>query len=132
MMENQQTTTKTVTSQTLPNASVEQEVISTSSTVASKEITLYQIYKVIWFVISLIELLIIARFILLLLGAANTAFVSLIYSLSRIFILPFVGIFKSPTFDGSYFDSAALIGIFAWIVIGFILTPLIKLFSTKE
>lgn len=123
------TTVTTVTNQDLPNVNVQKEVVSTSSSVDRNTAYISRSIQVLWFVISLIEVLIIARFFLLLLGARNTEFVSFIYSLSKVFILPFTGIFASPSFEGSYFDTAAVIGFVAWIVFGFIISALIRLFT---
>ena len=125
-MEDNTTVVKTVTNQTFPNTNIQQEVVSTTSN--SNQNLILRLDQIIWFIISIIELIIGARFLLLLFGAKNTEFVSIIYSFSKIFILPFTGIFTSPTFNGSYFDTASLIGLIFWLIAGFVITSLIQLF----
>ena len=132
-MEDQSVTTKTVMNQAMPNATVQKEVVSTSNSTSSNTFVVSKLNQVIWFIIGLIELFIIARFVLLLLGARNTEFVSFIYSVGRVFILPFTGIFESPTFNGtSYFETAAVLGAIFWVIIGLIITYLISIFDKSE
>jgi len=132
-MENQTTTERTVTNEVNPNSTVRRETVSQNSTADSNSFFTSKINQIIWFIVSLIILIIGARFVLLLLGARNTEFVSFIYSLGKVFIFPFVGIFTSPTFNGtSYFDTAAVIGIVVWLIIGAVLTYFIDIFDKKK
>lgn len=132
-MEDKTVTTKTVINQTTPNASVQKQVVSQSNSTDVNSFAISKVNEVVWFIISIIELFIVARLVLLLFGAKNTEFVSFIYSVGRFFIAPFVGIFTSPTFDGTlYFDTAALVGVIFWMILGFVTTYFISIFSKSR
>ena len=118
---------------TISQTTIRRESVSTipaGATTPAEETntTISKVNQVIWYAITLIILIIAARLVLLLLGANNTSFVSYIYSLSRIFILPFTNIFASPTYGSSYLDTASIVGIIVWVILGFILTSLLNLF----
>lgn len=127
----EQTVTKTVTREASPSGNVVQQSVTTEVESDGNEFAVAKINQIIWYVLAVIMILLGLRFLLLLLAANNTGIVSFIYSLSRIFILPFVGIFKSPTFGASFFDSASLVGIVFYIILGFIITSLVNLFSKR-
>lgn len=87
--------------------------------------------QIILSLISIIDLLIFIRFMLLLLGANRVAIVNFIISLTEIFVFPFKGIFPSAAIETGYFEVASIIAIVMWLVFGFILITLISLFSRK-
>lgn len=69
--------------------------------------------NVIWFIFGVIEILIAIRFVFLLLGAnPATAFVSMIYGVSGIFMAPFAAIFRTQQVaTGTLFEWSALVAI---------------------
>lgn len=89
------------------------------------------ISRIVTFIFSLIELLILIRFILLLFGAnTQSGFVQWIHQTSGIFMAPFVAIFGNQTFNGATFEWAAVVAIavyalIAWLIVAMIgaLTP---------
>lgn len=123
--------TRTTVRGASPTGHVVQESVKTEVEADQGEFAVAKLNQVVWYVLALIMIILGLRFLFLLLGAANTGIVSFIYSLSSIFIAPFVGIFKSPTFGASFFDSAALVGIVFYLILGFIITSLINLFSKR-
>ena len=71
---------------------------------------------IIYFILGLIDVLLAFRFILKLTGAnTSSGFVTFIYDLTKIFILPFEGIFSKGSAEGlettSVFEPATLIAI---------------------
>ncbi len=86
--------------------------------------------QIIWFIIGIINILILIRFILLLLGANPVSIVGLIYNLSIPFVWPFYGIFGQPTFGESYFETASIVAIVIYSLIGFLITNLLRVLSS--
>jgi YGGT family len=87
--------------------------------------------RVVMFVFGVIELLILVRFVLLLVGAnVQSGFVQWIHQMAGIFMAPFVAILGTQTVNGAVFEWAALVAIAvyaiaAWLIVAAIgaLTP---------
>jgi hypothetical protein len=79
-----------------------------------------RVKQIIYFIFGAINVLLVMRFVLLLLGASeDSAFVSMIYGLSHAFVLPFSGIFAEPNLGSSVFEWAALVGIIVYSLIAY-------------
>jgi hypothetical protein len=91
--------------------------------------SLFRAKQIVWFVIGLIIALIALRFVLLALGAnPDNGFARFTYGLSRLFVLPFIGIFGSePSIEGSYFEFASLIAIAVYLLLGWIINRVLEL-----
>ncbi len=85
--------------------------------------------QIVWFIVGVIIALIALRFVLLALGAdPNNGFASFIYGLSGIFVAPFEGIFGAePQTAGSYFETASLIAIAVYLLVGWIINRVLTL-----
>ena len=89
---------------------------------------------IIYFILGLIDVLLVFRFILKLTGA-NTAsgFVTFIYDLTRVFILPFEGIFSKGSAEvletTSVFEPATLVAIVVYGILAWGIVKLIRIFS---
>lgn len=123
--------TTTATEQT-PAGVMNSQVEEVRTEVADDRFVLSKLDQIIWLIIGLIELLIIARFVLLLLGANMSGFVRFIYDFSGVFVAPFFGMFDSPRFNESFFDTASLVAIVVWLVIGLIASYVLKIFDRRE
>jgi len=121
--------TRTVSTHQTPQATVQQGQVSTSNQVDSEVFVLAKTHQVIWFIAHLIAIILGLRFVFLLLGANLTGIVLFIYNLSSVFVLPFRGIFPSPTTGEFYLDSAALLGIALYYLLAFLLVKGMALFS---
>jgi len=87
--------------------------------------------RLIVFLFGLIELLIVARIVLLLVAARESnAIVQFIYNLSDIFVAPFRGILGINELQAgaAAFDVAALVALIGWIVIELIVLGLVRVF----
>lgn len=84
----------------------------------------------VWYVIGIIDLLLLLRGLFHLLGARAVGFANLIYSVSGPFVAPFRGIFPNPKVEGSYFDMASLVAIIVYVLLGWVIVRLIDL-STR-
>ncbi len=89
--------------------------------------------RIIWFVLGVINILLLTRFVLLLLGANHAAgFVDFIYSVTDVLVSPFVGIFGTPTYGVSVFDVSSLLAIVVYSLIAYGITKLITLGRPRE
>lgn len=91
---------------------------------------LYRGAQIVWYVLYLVEALLIARFVLKLLGAnPNATFSDLVYSLSYIFTWPFTTVFNHDYIQGSIFEWTTLL---AMVVYWLLATAIIKLFVMSK
>jgi len=129
MTETEQTTEVQETT-TQPNgAQVEQRSVSRSTQTSGVVVA----QRVIWFIAGVINALIAIRFILLLLGANQSAgFVDFIYGITAVLVAPFVGIFGQPTFGQFMFDWSSILAIVVYSLIAWGLTKLITLTRPRE
>ena len=81
----------------------------------------------VWYIVAIIDLGLLLRFLFHLFGARTVGFTDFLYSITGLFIAPFRGIFSSPTIEGSSFDLAALLAIIMYLVFGWMITRLIDL-----
>lgn len=105
---------------------VQRQAVTRSETVPSSVLA----RRVIYYIGGALIALLVARFLLLLFGAAQgNAFVDFIYSLSGVFVWPFNGIFGEPSYGASLFDSSTLVAI---IVYGLLTIGIAKLFTLNR
>jgi uncharacterized protein YggT (Ycf19 family) len=81
----------------------------------------------IWYIVGIIDLLLVLRLVFLLFGAQSVGFADLLYTITNPLIAPFRGIFPAPAVDGSYFDTASLVAIIVYVLIGWVIARLIDL-----
>lgn len=91
--------------------------------------------RAVYYVLGILEVLLLFRFLLKLLGANSASgFVSLIYSISRIFLAPFYGIFRSFVTEGietrAVFEPATLIAMVVYAVIAYGIVRFLELRKT--
>ncbi|OYX42404.1 hypothetical protein B7Y94_03420 [Candidatus Saccharibacteria bacterium 32-49-12] len=84
--------------------------------------------RIVWFIVGAISVVIALRFVLLLLGAnQGAAFTDFVYSLSGVFVAPFVGIFGEPSYGSSVFEISSLLAIAVYLLIGWGIAKLLTL-----
>jgi hypothetical protein len=89
---------------------------------------LYRVTQVIWYIFSIIEILLIFRFLLKLIGAnAGATFTQFIYDVSYIFVAPFLYVVRSPVVSGSVIEWSTLIALFVYWVIAWALVHLLAM-----
>lgn len=91
----------------------------------------------IYYFLGALEILLAFRLVLKLAGAnPNSGFVSLIYFLSGIFIMPFQGIFRSVTAPGavttSVFEASTLVALLVYALIAWGIVKLIRISSGQQ
>ncbi|HXC78007.1 MAG TPA: YggT family protein [Candidatus Acidoferrum sp.] len=88
---------------------------------------------VVWFVVGIVEILIAARFLGKLFGAsAHSAFVSFIYQVSGPVVAPFTGIFGDTGSRTNTFETASLVALVVYAVIGWGLVVLIRIVTAPK
>lgn len=85
------------------------------------------------FVIALVEILLILRFVLKLLGAnPNAGLVSWVYANTAPLLAPFTAIFPTPAIRGGFaLEFTTLFAIFAYAFIGYLLQELLNIITKK-
>lgn len=112
------------------DATVVENRVSVAPTPAEQQLaSLDRAKQIVWFIVGLIVALIALRFVLLVLGAnPDNGFASFIFALSGIFVGPFRGIFgREPQSAGSYFETASLIAIAVYLLLGWIINRVLTL-----
>lgn len=88
---------------------------------------------VVWFVVGIVEILIAARFLGKLFGASShSAFVSFIYQVSGPVVAPFTGIFGDTGSRTNTFETASLVALVVYAVIGWGLVVLIRIVTAPK
>jgi len=129
MTETEQTTEVQETT-TQPNgARVERHNVSRSTQTSGVVVA----QRVIWFIVGVINTLVAIRFVLLLLGANQSAgFVDFIYGITAVLVAPFVGIFGQPVFGQFMFDWSSILAIVVYSLIAWGLAKLMTLTRPRE
>lgn len=83
----------------------------------------------VWYVVGIIDLLLLLRIIFHLFGARSAGFTNFLYAITGPFVSPFRGIFASPSVEGSYFDTASLVAIVIYALVGWLIVGLIDLIT---
>lgn len=110
----------------------------TENTSTEAEASTYQtIQYIIYFLFAALDVLLLFRLVLKVLGANITSdFVTLIYSLSGIFVAPFEGIFRSGYAPGaettSVFEPATVVAILVYAIIAWGIVKLVQVLSGKK
>jgi hypothetical protein len=81
--------------------------------------------QIVWYVVGIINALLILRLLFLLLGAKDTGFASMLYTVTNPIVNLFKGIFAAPRVDSSYFDTAALLAIVIITLLGWGISALV-------
>jgi hypothetical protein len=87
---------------------------------ASSTKPIYHGTQIVWYILGLIEVLLGLRFVLKLLGANPAAtFTDIIYSLSSLFVSPFVSVFSTSYPVGTAFEWTTLLAMFIYYLLAF-------------
>ncbi len=125
----QQTTEVRETNSRVGDTDVQRQTVVRSASTSGVVVT----QRVIWFFVGVITVLLALRFVLLLLGANRDAgFVDFIYTVSGLFVAPFVGIFGEPAYGQSVLEISSLLAIVIYALVGWGLAKLITLTRPHE
>ncbi|HEY8992949.1 MAG TPA: hypothetical protein VIM37_03830 [Candidatus Microsaccharimonas sp.] len=111
------------------DTSVQKQTVATKVQTSGIEIA----QRIVWFIVGVISVVIAIRFILLLLGANQSAgFTDFVYSLSNVFVAPFTGIFGQPTYGTSVFELSSLLAIGVYLLVAWGITKLLTIGRPRE
>lgn len=124
MQEDKQETEIRETTTQVGNTAVDKQTVS--QRVQTPGVVVAQ--RIVWFIVGAISVVIALRFVLLLLGANQQAgFTDFVYTLSGIFVAPFIGIFGQPTYGTSVFEVSSLLAIAVYLLIGWGIAKLLTI-----
>jgi uncharacterized membrane protein len=90
---------------------------------AERRLVFFQVIRVMWTILGLVEILLGLRFVLKLIAAnAESGFGALIYGVSGVFTAPFAGLVTTPASGGNTLEVTTLIAmgvyaLFFWIIV---------------
>ena len=91
---------------------------------------LFKVTQIVWYLLSLLEVLLAFRFVLKLTGANSDAgFTSFIYAFTWPFTAPFLAVFQMTTVQGSIFEWTTLL---AMLVYWMIALAIVRLFLMSK
>lgn len=109
-----------------------------AASTSSEQASIYQTLEyLVYFFFGVLEVLLVFRLILRLTGAnSSSAFVSLIYGITGVFIAPFQGIFPQATTQGvvttAVLEPATLVAIVVYAVLAVAVVKLLRIFSGRQ
>lgn len=93
----------------------------------------YRAEQIVWFVVGVVDALLIIRFLLKLLGASlASGFVRFMYDLTAVLVAPFHGIFNTVASGRSVLEPESVVAIAIYTLIGWGLAVLIRLMTTRN
>ncbi|OGY37798.1 MAG: hypothetical protein A3E36_02285 [Candidatus Andersenbacteria bacterium RIFCSPHIGHO2_12_FULL_45_11b] len=97
---------------------------------------LYRGTQIVWYVLSILEILLAFRFVLKLMGANPLAgFTSFIYGVTYVFTAPFLSVFRITHIAGSIFEWTTLLAMLVYALVAWGIVKLLfmgKTVSTPE
>ena len=129
-MQDEQQTTEVRTTEVQDGATnVQRQTVATDH----REDGAVVVQRVIWYIAGFIMTFLALRVVLLLLGAnQGNFFVDLVYAVGGVFAAPFSGIFGSPTYGQSFFDTASVVGIVVYALLAWGIAKAFTLGGSRE
>ncbi|HTK60177.1 MAG TPA: hypothetical protein VL283_03150 [Candidatus Baltobacteraceae bacterium] len=83
---------------------------------------LYRGSQIVWYIVGLMEVFLLIRFFLKLLGANPAAgFTSFIYGVTGVFAMPFYSVFKSAQVEGAVFEGSTVLAMIVYALFGWLI-----------
>jgi len=94
----------------------------------TRKSAIYRVHQVIWYILWIIEVIILTRIILKLLGASvASSFVRFVYDFSLPLVSPYIGMFPDSVIEKTIFEWSAITAAFIYGLIALAITNLVKL-----
>jgi hypothetical protein len=117
----------------VPNRSGVPQVSSAETVVRRVPSYDYRAVRVVRYVAGIVEVLLMIRFFLKLLGASpDAAFTILIYGVTYLLVIPFQDIFAHPSHGAFVFDSSALVAALVYPLLAGAITGLIRIKTARR
>ncbi len=95
---------------------------------AERRLGLYQVNRILWSILAFLEILLVFRFVLRMIGAnPDSGFAVLIYGITGIFVAPFNGLIGTPTSGGSALEVTTLIAMVVYALVFWGFTYVLKM-----
>lgn len=89
---------------------------------------IFRTYQIVWYILGVIEVLMIFRILLKAFGANPlNGFTYVVYGASSLFSAPFLGMFQNITQDQNVFEVGTFIGCFVYLVVAYGIIQLLQL-----
>ena len=117
--------------------SVVRQTTQVSSPEAEDEVAIWSINRLVYYIVGVIETLLVFRFTLKILGANPISpFVSFIYSVSGVFVAPFTGIFHTAVAEGietvSVLEPATIFAFLVYLVLAVGIVGLVNILTATD
>lgn len=81
---------------------------------------LYRGTQIVWYIVGILEVLLVFRFVLRLLSAnPNAGFTNFIYNITHFFVSPFLNVFRVSQVESSVFEWTTLLAMLVYWLIAF-------------
>jgi uncharacterized protein YggT (Ycf19 family) len=91
-----------------------------------------KVAQLVWYAFGLINVVLALRIFFLLFNAQSSGFTGFLYNITAPFVMPFAGIFPAPGQGATYFDTAALVAIIIYSLVGWGIVTLIRIVSNNQ
>jgi uncharacterized protein YggT (Ycf19 family) len=89
-------------------------------------------YAIVYYILNIVEALLVIRFVLKLLGASpNAGFTSGMYAITEPFVMPFRGIFPTPSASGSTLEWSTIIAMIIYALVAYGIVQLLRLMNAR-
>lgn len=104
----------------------------TRDVAAERRLVTFQITRIVWAILSLLEIVLGLRFVLKLIAAnGESGFGSLIYSISGVFTAPFAGLVTTPASGGNVLEVTTLIAMAVYALLFWIIVKVIAIVADR-
>lgn len=87
----------------------------------------YRLVQIVWWVVGLVDTLILIRFLFRLFGANPAPFVRFIYDITWPLVAPFHGIFNTAQVDRAVLEPECIVAALIYLLIGWAIVALIRI-----
>ena len=120
---------ETVVTQQPGYASTEQV---TRDVALERRLVVSQVTRIIWTVLSILEILLGLRFVLKLIGAnANSGFAVFIYGITGLFVAPFTALVGTPTSGSTILELTTLIGMAVYALLFWVIVRVLRVAADR-
>ncbi len=117
-----------VVRETVPDTAVDHVQTTAYDPYAQRRWTVDKLVQAVYLVFGLVEILLVIRFLLRLLGAnAQAEFARFIYGVTAGLVAPFVGLFGTPSSDGSVLEVHTIVAIIVYALVAWLIARVIWL-----
>ena len=104
----------------------------TRDVAAERRMQTYQLTRILWTILGLLEIFLGIRFVLKLIGAnAASGFAQFVYGVTGPFMAPFVGLVPTPASGGTVFEVTALIAMAIYLLLFWIIARVVRIATDR-